>query len=272
MDLDNISVNKIISAIRNNSDYDFGDYSEKSLNRRLTRIVAEYKLNVEELCNKIEKNKTFLEQIVRDITVNTTELFRDPNLWIYIKDKLIKEIANKPEINIWHAGCSNGQELYSMMVLLAENNLLDKANFYGSDLNTEILKKARNGKYKYYLNETFDENLKQVFDNANEIKSKYFEVNANKNILNVKSSLINKPKFFIHDLVKMPNFIDKKFDIIFCRNVLIYFNLNLQNKIFRFFSELINKDGFLIIGLHESIFGDELKLFKKLEYQIYKKI
>jgi len=272
MDLDKTSVNKIISAIKNNSDYDFGNYSVKSLNRRLTRIVTEYRMDTEELCSKIEKNNDFLEKIVRDITVNTTEFFRDPDLWIYIKNKLIKEIADKSEINIWHAGCSNGQELYSMMVMLNEFDILDKTNFYGSDLNSEILQKAKNGKYKYYLNETFDENLKKVFNNADEIKSKYFEVNANKNYLNVKKSLINQPKFFIHDLVKMADFTDKKFDIIFCRNVLIYFNLDLQNEIFRFFGKLIKKDGFLIIGLHESIFGNELKIFKKLELQVYKKI
>ena len=70
----------------------------------------------------------------------------------------------------------------------------------------------------------------------------------------------------------MADFTDKKFDIIFCRNVLIYFNLDLQNEIFRFFGKLIKKDGFLIIGLHESIFGNELKIFKKLELQVYKKI
>ncbi len=272
MTLDPKTVERIITSIKNNSNYDFSNYSRKSLNRRLTRIITEYKITVNELCIKLQNNKDFLEKVVKDITVNTTEFFRDPDLWNFIKKSVLPYIKHKKNINIWHAGCSNGQELYSMMILLAENNILDNANFYGSDLNTDIIQKAKNGKYKLFLNETFNENLSKVFDNSDKIKSKYFDINFSKDIVSIKPNLLKKPKYFIHDLVKQTDFTDKKFDIIFCRNVLIYFDLNLQNKIFRYFYEKINKNGFLIIGLHEAIFGKELKLFNQLKYQVYKKI
>lgn len=273
MELDVKSVNKIIKTILENSNYNFTDYSEKSITRRLSRIVIEYKLNVDDFCLKLSTDNDFLEEIVRDITVNTTEFFRDFELWLYIKNSLIKEFVKKDELNIWHAGCSNGQELYSMMIMLAENNLLEKSNIIGSDINSEIINIASKGRYKYYLNETFEENVNKVFSSQfNRIKSKYLEIDKLKKYITIKKELINKPTFKIHDLVKLSSVDNKSFDIIFCRNVLIYFNLKLQNKLFKYFSEHLNNGGYLIIGFHESILGEELKYFKKLDYQVYKKI
>jgi chemotaxis protein methyltransferase CheR len=115
-------------AIKNSSNYDFSEYSEKSLKRRLAKVLVDNKTNITQLVGRLKNEPVFLEKIIKEITVNTTELFRDPPIWHVLKYKILPTLASQPQINIWHAGCSTGQEVYSMMILLSELNLLGKQN------------------------------------------------------------------------------------------------------------------------------------------------
>ena len=271
LDLSIEDIKIIVNAIKSNSNYDLSQYSAKSLKRRLDRILGDRNCTVEKLISKLP-DSYYLEELVKDITVNTTEILRDPKLWIYLKNNILPTFKDNEKLRIWHAGCSNGQELYSMLLILNELEMLDKVKSTGTDLNTDVLDNAKKGNYKYQLSLDFIDNFKTVFGNDSDIINKYFEVNTQKDRLNVIPELISIPSFKKHDLVTEQNISTQNFDIIMCRNVLIYFDFALQNRIFEMFYNSLNKGGYLIIGLHEAIMGNISKKFKKLDFQTYQKL
>ncbi|NJK94434.1 MAG: hypothetical protein HC905_05415 [Bacteroidales bacterium] len=111
----------------------------------MAKVLVDNKLDLIGLLAQLKNNPVFLEQIVKEITVNTTELFRDPNIWQILKYNLLPKLKNQQSINIWHAGCSTGQEVYSMLMLLHELDLFDKAKVYGTDINSDVLQVAKKG-------------------------------------------------------------------------------------------------------------------------------
>jgi chemotaxis protein methyltransferase CheR len=272
-------VQKVILAYKRYSNYHFDDYSEKSFTRRVEKILIDYKLDIDGFVLKIKNDKDFMEQSVKDITVNTTELFRDPKIWQSIKYRVLPRYEEQENINIWHAGCSTGQEVYSMMILLHEMNLLDKANIYASDLNNDVLEVAKKGEYKYRFNMDYLENYNQVikinpynFDEYKDVPfDKYFDVDKTKDLMKAKNFLKQKPLFRRQDLVKQENVFYTKFDLILCRNVLIYFNYELQNRTLDFFHSMLFNKGSLILGVHESMLGPvAAKYIKKGVYYLKK--
>jgi len=263
MEITEKDLSLFFDTVKQVSAYDFTEYSEKSLKRRLERILTERKLDFKNFVLKIKLDHTFLEEIVKDITVNTTELFRDPEIWQEIQFKVLNKLKNKDEINIWHAGCSTGQEVYSFAIMLNELGLFEKSNIYASDLNSDVLQIARKGEYRYRFNlsylSNFDKVLKENKYNYTEKKdveyTKYFRIDTRKDKIIIHDFLRNKPIYSVKDLTKPNNFPANKFDIIFCRNVLIYFNLKLQNKVIDTFYTNLKESGFLILGKHESLLG-----------------
>ena len=107
-------------VVRKHSGFDFSDYSHTSLRRRLTRILLELEMNMDQLTLRMEEDEAFLQMIMRKITVHTTEMFRDPHIWKQIKNDLLPRFSSQPALRIWHPGCSTGQEVYSMMMVLDE--------------------------------------------------------------------------------------------------------------------------------------------------------
>ncbi len=271
-----ISDNEIISLIEvidEISDYDFAEYSEKSFKRRISKILSDYRIDVNTLVKRINKNYSFLEKIVKEITVNTTELFRDPKTWQILRYKVIADYVGRDSLRVWHSGCSTGQEVYSLIILLNEMGMIDIADIYATDLNTDVLKIAQKGKFKYREIEEYFENFDIALnknpyndDITNNVKfTKYFEINKTKHLIKSKPFLLNNATFRKHNLISMESIIDDKFDIIFCRNVLIYFNHNLQNRIFEFFYDNLKNGGALVIGRHEGMLGPIANKFKKID-------
>jgi chemotaxis protein methyltransferase CheR len=258
-------------TIKNSSDYDFSDYSEKSLKRRLAKVLADNKTDITTFISSLKNNKTFLEKVIKDITVNTTELFRDPQVWHNLRYSIIPRYKNNPNINIWHAGCSTGQEVYSMMILLAEMGLLEKAKIFATDINTDVLNAAKQGIYKYRFNigylDNFDKVIKENpynYDVFYDVPyEKYFHIDKAKDTITMKKFLREMPTFKKHDLVKDINLFYVKHDIILCRNVIIYFNYDLQNRVFDLFYNNLYSKGCLIVGLHETILGPYASKFEK---------
>jgi len=260
-----------ISALKEVSDYDFSDYSSKSFTRRIEKVLIDYKLDILGLIGRVRKDKDFLEQVIKDITVNTTELFRDPKTWQTLKYRVLPKYQDKSSLYIWHAGSSTGQEVYSLMILLNELGMLDKAKIFATDINTDVINVAKEGKYVYRFNidylENFDQVIKQNPFNFEEYAdvpySKYFTIDKIKDTITMKPFLINKAIYKKHDLVRQANIWDIKFDIILCRNVLIYFNYELQNRIFSMFHDSLNNNGYLVLGIHESILGPQSQKYNK---------
>ncbi len=265
-------------ALKTSSKYDFSDYSEKSLKRRLTKVLTDNKLNITALVNKIKNDPPFVEKIIKEITVNTTELFRDPQVWHAIRYAVLPKLKNNSQINIWHAGCSTGQEVYSMMIILNEMGMLDKAKIYATDLNEDVMSMAQKGQYKYRFNigylDNFDKVIKENPYNYEEYYdvpySKYFTVDKPTDTIQMHDFLRNKPVYKKHDLVKDGNSLFVKFDIIFCRNVIIYFNYNLQGKVFDLYHKNLYDSGCLVLGMHETILGSYSVKFQKKGHIYYK--
>ena len=265
-------------TIRNHSEYDFTQYSHTSLRRRLTRILLEMDVDVEEINSRMKNDGEFLEGIVRKLTVHTTELFRDPDIWKKIKNDLLPALNSKSTIRIWHPGCSTGQEIYSMMMVLDDLEMLEKTEIYGSDLNPDVIEKARQGSYKYHFNQIYLDNFDQVMLNGSGNHSwsqkkhwkKYFNINETHDLIQMKEFLRSKPLYKKLDLVKDPNLFLVNFDLIVCRNVIIYFNTELQNRVFDLFYNSLSEHGSLILGIHETILGPGSKRFIRKDPFYYK--
>jgi len=268
-----------VSALKNSSKYDFSEYSDKSLKRRLQKVLTDFNLDVAGLISSMKTNPTFTESIVKEITVNTTELFRDPQVWHMLKSRILPRFKNNKNINIWHAGCSTGQEVYSMMILLNEMGLFEKAKVFASDLNTDVLEAAKKGEYKYRFNigylDNFDKVIKQNplnYEEFNDVPyENYFNIDKSKDVITMKRFLTEKPIFRKHDLVKDGNLFFAKFDLILCRNVIIYFNYSLQNKVFDLFHSNLYTKGILLLGMHETILGPWANKFEKMGQSYIKK-
>ncbi|MDP4209424.1 MAG: CheR family methyltransferase [Bacteroidota bacterium] len=277
--ISSIELQQFITAVKSHSGYDFSEYSDKSLKRRVAKILTDYKMDLPGLIAQIKNDKQQVEKVVKDVTVNTTELFRDPNIWQLLKHSVLPKLAHQSTINIWHAGCSTGQEVYSMLMVLNELNLLEKARIYASDLNTDVLDAAQKGIYKYRFNASYLDNFDKVlkenplnYDDFRDVPySKYFEIDKTKDIIKMNSFLAEKPIFKKHDLVRDGNIFYVKFDIIICRNVIIYFNYALQNKIFDLFYNNLYNNGILWLGMHESIMGPFAGKFEKNNQFYHKK-
>jgi len=269
----------IIQTIRSVSTYDFSEYSDKSLKRRFIKILMDCRVSTFELIQQLRTQPKFVEDIAKKVTVNTTEMFRDPAIWLSLRGEILPKLARKPSIKIWHAGCSTGQEVYSMMILLNELGLLGKTELYASDLNTDVIEVAKKGVYKYKFNigylDNFDKVIRNDINNPLIVRDvpydKYFEIDQISDNIKMKDFLCEKPNYSKLDLVKDGNVFNVTFDLIMCRNVIIYFNYGLQNKIFELFHSNLRNDGFLMLGLHESILGPYATKFEKRGYYYLRK-
>ena len=268
-----------LSSLKNSSKYDLTEYSDKSLKRRLQKVLTDYNMSISELSLNIKGDSAFAEKIVKEITVNTTELFRDPQVWHMLKSRILPRFKNNKNINIWHAGCSTGQEVYSMLILLNEMGMFEKAKVFASDLNTDVLEEAKKGTYRYRFNigylDNFDKVIKQNplnYEEFNDVPyENYFTIDKVKDSITMKKFLTEKPIFRKHDLVKDGNLFFAKFDLILCRNVIIYFNYSLQNKVFDLFHSNLYPKGVLLLGMHETILGPWASKFEKLGQSYIKK-
>lgn len=267
---------RFLAALKAYTSYDLSDYSDRSLRRRLSKVLEDEGITIDELLLKLSQNPAYGEHVVESITVNTSELFRDPALWLLLRSRIYPKFRTQAYLNVWHAGCSMGQEVYSNLMLLNELGLYEKARVYASDINVKILEAAQRGEYRYRFNLSYLDNFDLVI-NTNPLNyeekldipySKYFRVDESKDLISIHSDLRKKPIFRCNDLVKGVNPFFVRYDVIFCRNVLIYFNAALQNRLFEVFYRNLYPGGILILGAHESIIGSWANKFERLS-QVY---
>ena len=253
---------KVVKAFRDNYNYDFSNYAELSFKRRIEYLLISHNLSgVDDLVEKTGRDEKYFNKCINDITVNTTELFRDADVWLNLKQNIFPLFKDKSSINIWHAGCSSGEEVYSTLILLNEMNLLEKVKVLGTDINTDIIKVAKNGVFNKRLNNGYFENYNKVLKSNGFPSpdapglpvefSKYFESDNSGKSIKVKKFIRDKAVFRFHNLVDGPVF--SRFDLIFCRNVIIYFNPMLQNKVIKKFYDSLFHQGMLLVGIHENI-------------------
>lgn len=243
-----LELQRLNEAINERYNYDFSNYAQSSYSRRISRILKLYDIkNVHTLQEKVVSETAFFNEFLRAVTVNTTEMFRDPEFWKALREDVIPQIRQHDVIRIWHAGCSTGEEVYSMAILLQEEGIYDKAKIFASDINDKVIETAKEGRY-HIRNLERDMKNYEVFGGRNSFSDYYTkedqEIVMNRDLF---SNVITKK----HDLVKGDIF--SKFDIILCRNVIIYFNKRLQDEVFNLFIKGLYTGGYLAIGSKESL-------------------
>ncbi|CAA7390203.1 CheR family methyltransferase [Chryseobacterium fistulae] len=249
--------------------YDFSQYSRASFKRRINRLcLIDRFLSFAELRYKLLNDKEYFKRFIEEITVNVTEMFRDPLFFKMLREKILPQLGTYPLIRIWLAGCSTGEEAYSMAILLKEANLYDKSLIYGTDINPSVLEYAREGVFPLQHMKQYSENY--IISGGKEDFSEYYT--AHYNSVKFDKSLQEKLVLSTHNLVSDSSF--NSFQLIICRNVLIYFEKDLQEHVFRLFDESLENLGYLALGSKETIrFSTLEKMYHQIEDQkIWKKI
>ncbi|MGF1635463.1 MAG: CheR family methyltransferase [Cyclobacteriaceae bacterium] len=266
-----VDIRKLTDIIKNKYGYDFTNYAISSFKRRVSRILELYKFqSLDTLIARISDDKVFFDDFLSEVTVNVTEMFRDPPFWRELRDKVLPNILlNHNKISIWHAGCSSGEEVYSMAIMLKEMGILDNCKIIATDIDHVILEKAKEGVYPAKNMELNEKNYVRFQGNTQ--LSDYFEVKNGKAYMD--KSLVKDVSYRKHDLVN--GIVFNKFDLVLCRNVMIYFNQTLQNEVLKKLHESIFKYGYLAIGSKESLIWCEIAnrfIVVNNEEKVYKKI
>lgn len=228
--------------------YDYSGYSISHIRRRVHLFYSTLKpKNFMEFEKIVLTNKSIFKDLFLNISVNITTFFRNPQVFKTLRDELLPKLDSFIDIKIWCAGCSSGEEPYSIAIFLKELGLLDKSLIYATDINDVILKNAENG---LFSKENYNLFLKHYYQaGGNQSFSKYF--NNYDKFVEVKDELKEKILFFRHNLALDSKIND--FQLIFCRNVIIYFDTELKNKIFKLFKDSLDSYGFLVLGESESL-------------------
>jgi chemotaxis protein methyltransferase CheR len=234
--------------------YDFFNYTSASLKRRILHFMdAMHINNIYDLKYNLTNHSGFFTQFLQTVTVNTTGMFRDPAFYKTVSEKIIPELATYPIIKIWHAGCATGEEVFSLSILLYEAQLLNRCLIYATDLNAVNIERASKGIIPFH-------NLKEYIDNYQKAggKNDFFSYyTARYDYLMINKELRTNIVFSPHNLVSDSVF--NEFQLILCRNVLIYFNSHLQNKVVNLLYNSLSPLGYLALGTKESLLLTDLK-------------
>lgn len=259
----------LISDVLEQYGYDFTGYSRASLKRRLLRLYGlDKQVSFAEFRYRINNDPIYFKHFVEQITVNVTEMFRDPGFYKALREKVLPNLGTYPFIRVWLAGCSTGEEAYSMAIVLKELNLLNKSLIYATDLNPTVLEKAAQGMFPLSQMKQYSENY--IASGGTKDFSSYYS--ANYTLAKFDNDLKAKMIFSTHNLVSDHSF--NEFQLILCRNVLIYFDRDLQFKVLQLFDNSLDKLGYLALGTKETTdFSPISKRYKRLETEkIWRKI
>ncbi|WP_304063281.1 CheR family methyltransferase [Pedobacter glucosidilyticus] len=239
---------KLLIEIAELYGYDFTQYSKASIKRRVNRIcVIDKFTSFAELRYQLIKQPSYLQRFIEEITVNVTEMFRDPSFYKALRDDVFPQLDTYPIIRIWLAGCSTGEEVYSLAIIAKETNLIQKTLFYATDINPSVLEKARDGIFPISQMKLYSEN----YINSGGLKNFSDYYTANYDFARFNDDLKQKMIFSTHNLVSDRSF--NEFQLIICRNVLIYFDKDLQAKVFKLFDDSLEHLGFLGLGSKETL-------------------
>jgi chemotaxis protein methyltransferase CheR len=247
-DPEEIEARLVLDAIFTRYGYDFRGYEPLSMRRRLRAALSKSGLRHQgELLHRLLRDPAFFATVLNDLMVQVTEMFRDPEAYLTFRQTVVPVLRTYPELRIWHAGCASGEEVYAMAILLFEEDLYDRTQIYATDLNAAALDRAREGVYSEPQAQVFTRNYhaaggKSDFDDY--CSSGYGRII-------VRESLRKNIVFFQHSLVS--DHALGEMHVIFCRNVLIYFNTELRARVFSMFESGLCPGGFLCLGQNETL-------------------
>ncbi|MBF0189350.1 MAG: protein-glutamate O-methyltransferase CheR [Magnetococcales bacterium] len=228
--------------------YDFRHYSKASARRRvLLQVKEEGVASISHLQHRVLHDEAAADRLVQRLSINVTEMFRDPPFFREIADTVLPTLRNAEHIKIWHAGCATGEELYSMAILLVEAGLYDRCRLYGTDFNKEVLKRAERGIFPLT---TMRDNSRN-YHAAGGSSSLSEHMHANYDHAVIDSRLKRNTLFAPHNLATDASF--GEMNMIVCRNVLIYFEQQLQERVIGLFLDSLVEGGMLCLGSHETL-------------------
>ncbi|WP_010584868.1 CheR family methyltransferase [Schlesneria paludicola] len=245
---DDIELRLLLEAIFRKYHYDFRGYSMASVKRRLTQARDHFGCSTfSQLQDRVLHDSSVLPELLSYLTVQVSELFRDPDYFRAIREQVVPHLRTYPSLKVWVAGCSAGEELYSMAILFREEGLEEKTLFYGTDINPDALKRAEAGVYPLERIPLFTENHRKSGGKSS--LSDYYTAAYGAAVFD--KSLRQRAVFSDHSLVSDAVFAEVQ--LISCRNVLIYFDLGIQDRAVGLFSDSLVRKGFLGLGAKESL-------------------
>ncbi len=268
-DIEKIELELFLEAIYQRYGYDFRHYARASARRRARHILTKSgRENLSDLIPLLLRDEGFAQKAVHDFSITVTEMFRDPDFYQAVRQTVMPYLQTYPFIKIWLAGCATGEEVYSLAILLKEEGLYDRATIYATDFNETALKKAAEGIYPLKDVQQYTGNY-QKSGGARSF-SDYYHAEYNSAIMD--ASLKTNITFANHNLVTDSVF--SEVQVIFCRNVLIYFDRTLQNWALNTLANSLSRGGFLCLGTKETLeFSSVFDQFKTVvfEQRIYQK-
>lgn len=248
LELETLEIELLLEAVFRHYGYDFRNYAPASLKRRIWNAIrAEGLTTVSGLQEKVLHHRDCLERLLLMLSVNVTAMFRDPSFYLAFRNVVVPLLRTYPFIRIWHAGCSTGEEVYSMAILLQEEGLYDRCRIYATDINEAVLKQAKAGIFPLKRMQDYTQNYHE--SGGSRSFSEYYTSGYEHAIFSsfLKQNLV----FSHHNLAGDGSF--NEFNVIFCRNVLIYFNKMLQERVQALFYKSLIRLGILGLGRQETL-------------------
>ncbi|HEX8693588.1 MAG TPA: protein-glutamate O-methyltransferase CheR [Longimicrobium sp.] len=247
-DLERVEVELLLEGVYRHYGFDFRSYAYSSLKRRLwKRIHAEGLKTVSGLQELVLHDRDAMERLLLDLSINVTAMFRDPGFHLAFRQQVVPILRTYPFVRIWHAGCSTGEEVYSMAILLQEEGLYERARIYATDINEMVLQRARAGIFPLDKMQEYTQNY--VRAGGARSFSEYYTALYDGALFN--ASLRRNVVFAQHNLVTDGSFAE--FHVILCRNVMIYFDRDLQNRVHDLFYASLVPLGILCLGGKETL-------------------
>ncbi len=247
-DNEELEITLLLEAMRSRYGYDFRGYARASLTRRIKKGLEEAGFErISELIPSIIYDREFFSKFIRNLSVHVTEMFRDPLFFRALREEVVPYLATFPFIKIWSAGISTGEEVYSLAILLKEEGLYEKSRIYATDFSDTVLEKAKRG---IYPAELIKKSTKNYQDSCGRTSfGKYYHADFDSAIFDrtLKENIV----FANHNVVTDGVF--GEMHLILCRNVMIYFNTNLQTRVFQLFFDSLRPNGFLCLGSKETL-------------------
>jgi chemotaxis protein methyltransferase CheR len=254
-ELERVEIELLLEGVFRHYGFDFRSYAYASVRRRLwKRIEDEGLRSISELQALVLHDADAMERLLLDLSINVTAMFRDPGFYREFRTAVVPLLRTYPFIRIWHAGCSTGEEVYSTAIVLEEEGLLERARIYATDINNVVLQQARAGIFPLTRMQEYTENYIKAGGKAS--FSEYYTAKYDGALFS--PSLTRNVVFSQHNLVTDRSFAE--FNVIFCRNVLIYFDVDLQNRVHSLFYDSLAMFGILALGSKESLRGSQYEV------------
>jgi chemotaxis protein methyltransferase CheR len=268
--IQDIELQLLLQAIFQAHGFDFREYALSSLKRRVISFMNEEKIKTfSALQHEVLHSSSFMKRLLVMLSVNVTSMFRDPEFYRSFRTQIVPFLTTYPFIRIWNAGCSTGEEIFSLAIVLREEGIYDRCRIYATDFNDQVLTKAKDGIFPL---SDMKQNSKNYIESGGRTSfSDYYDVRSD--LVRFDPSIIRNVVFAQHNLATDASF--NEFNVIFCRNVLIYFNRDLQNRVHTMLHQSLCHFGFLCLGSRESMHftpheNEYRQLYDQKIYQRYR--